>query len=251
MNCQKINFTNSRKLKLSGLLYIPSIQTGSIIVICHGLSGSKEGKGKAVEMAEELAIRGWYSLLFDFAGNGESEGAYRDISLSGQIDDLNRALDWCTDQGFNRIITQGRSFGGTTAISQAANDKRVHGVCTWAAPANICKLILNSVDPDQSSEEELALGKGTDIVRIKRNFLEDLEKHTIADYSAKISSRPLLVIHGTADDVVPSTEASLIYDSAREPKKLAFIEGADHQFSWHYHKVWEVFFKWLEYYFPF
>jgi putative redox protein len=250
MNQQKVNFTNSRNLKLAGILLDPPDRTKSIVVVCHGLSGGKEGRGRAIEMGKELTGRGWSSLLFDFAGNGESEGVFKDLTLSGQIDDLNRAVDWCLDQGFTRIITHGRSFGGTTVICQAAHDRRVSGVCTWAAPTDLHRLILGIVDPTQSDEEDLALGKGTETVRLKKNFLSDLEKYDLTVYSAMISPRPFLVIHGTADLSVPPMEAITIYNAAEQPKRLALIEGADHQFSQHYKKVWEILFEWLERNFP-
>jgi putative redox protein len=65
-----------------------------------------------------------------------------------------------------------------------------------------------------------------------------------------ISPRPFLVIHGTADLSVPPMEAITIYNAAEQPKRLALIEGADHQFSQHYKKVWEILFEWLERNFP-
>jgi len=44
---------------------------------------------------------------------------------------------------------------------------------------------------------------------------------------------------------VPCGDADLIYNAASEPKKLVIIEGADHRFSNHIDRVWEVFFDWL------
>lgn len=250
MNQQKVYFTNSRNLELAGILYDPPGRTGSIVVVCHGLSGSKEGRGRAIEMCEELAGRGWSSLLFDFAGNGESEGDFKELTLSGQVDDLTRAINWCLYQGFTRIVTQGRSFGGTTVICQAAYDKRVSGVCTWAAPADLRRLILGVADPTQSEGEDLVLGKGAETVRLKRNFLYDLKRYDLTVYSAMIFPRPFLIIHGTADLSVPPVEAVTIYNAAEQPKRLALIEGADHQFSQHYKQIWEIFFEWLERNFP-
>lgn len=39
---------------------------------------------------------------------------------------------------------------------------------------------------------------------------------------------PLLLIHGTADKVVPFAEGQSVFAAAREPKKSVFIEGAGH-----------------------
>ena len=54
---QKISFANSRGQRLAGLFYACS-EVKTVLVICHGFTGSKEGGGKALEMAEYLALPG-------------------------------------------------------------------------------------------------------------------------------------------------------------------------------------------------
>jgi alpha/beta superfamily hydrolase len=43
-----------------------------------------------------------------------------------------------------------------------------------------------------------------------------------------LAPRPLLLVHGTADTVLPPQASEDIYDRARQPKRLALIEGASH-----------------------
>jgi len=251
MNEDKVTIVNSRNLKLSGILCNTAIKSKSIVITCHGLSGSKSGGGKAVEMGKELNKRGWSVLLFDFTGLGDSEGVFEEMTLTRQIDDLTCVVDWCIGQGFTRIVTQGRSFGGTTAICQAAGDKRVKGVCTWSAPAQIQKLILRGKSSaDEIKGDYVVLGQKPDLIYLKKGFVYDVEKYDVTILGPMISPRPFLVIQGTADLVVPPTQATTIYNSAGWPKKIAFIEGASHEYTEHYRKVWEVFFDWLAKEFP-
>ena len=42
---------------------------------------------------------------------------------------------------------------------------------------------------------------------------------------------PILILHGSADTVVPSTHAYKLYEAAPELKRLELLEGADHAFS--------------------
>lgn len=242
---ERVNVSNSRGLKLAALLH--SMAPGPIVIMCHGFTGSKEGGGRAKEMAEELGRHGWASLLFDFAGNGESEGNFEDLTLSGQIDDLSSIVDWCKDKGFNKIVTLGRSFGGSTVICQAAGDSRISGICTWAAPARLMELFGGFTDESlEGPKEELVTLAGEDgMIKLKRGFFCDLKSYDVASNAALISPRPLLVIQGTKDMTVPAEDAEIIYNAADNPKKLFWIEDGDHQFSAHYKQVWGIVLEWL------
>jgi fermentation-respiration switch protein FrsA (DUF1100 family) len=48
------------------------------------------------------------------------------------------------------------------------------------------------------------------------------------DSVRQITPRPLLVIGGTRDNVVPAFMARALYAAAREPKQLLLVEGAGH-----------------------
>lgn len=246
---KSVFFDNRRGDKLAGLFFSGSGEyKRPTVVVCHGFTGSKEGRGKAVEMAEFLAKNGFPTLLFDFAGCGESGGRFEDISLSGHIGDLNSAVDFCLENGAGPVITMGRSFGGTTAICHAASDTRVAGVCAWAAPASLIELFTGLTDEDISgNESELVTLAGAEgIIHLKKSFFTDLSRYDATLCSSLISPRPIMVVHGTADDMVPPQEARLIYSSAGEPRELQYIEGADHQFSSHHRTTWDITLKWLE-----
>lgn len=243
-NWQKISFRNSSGHKIAGLLYTPPAPAEKIVVVCHGFTGSKEGGGRALEMAEEFGRQGWPALLFDFAGCGESEGSFADLTLTGQIDDLTCALKWCREKGFAKIVTLGRSFGGSTVICQAARDQTAAGaagVCTWAAPARLTELFTGLSD-DEGDRISFAGEQG--VTHLKKSFLEDLQQYDVAA-AARLSPRPLLIIHGTKDELVSPAEAEIIYQAAGEPKQMVLIDGADHQFSQHYRQVWRVVAGWL------
>jgi hypothetical protein len=48
---------------------------------------------------------------------------------------------------------------------------------------------------------------------------------------AKLSPRALLLLHGTADTVLPDTCSRRIYSAARQPKELKLYPGAGHGFT--------------------
>lgn len=245
---EKVRF-ESRGLQLAGLLYTSSPPPACLVVICHGFQGTKEGNGRALEMAEALGERGYASFLFDFAGRGESEGDFADLTLSNQVADLGSALAYVRGRGFEKVVVNGRSFGGTTAVCRAAFDPFIAGVCTWAAPAEPLRLFraLREKYRGASPEEKVPLGDGS---YLKYQFFLDLEKHQPLAAAAKLAPRPFLIIHGEKDEVVPPRDAELFWGAAGEPKELVKLPGADHQFTSAYREAWEAFFSWLARYFP-
>jgi uncharacterized protein len=220
----------------------------TLIVVCHGFTGSKEGGGRALAMGNELATLGFSTLLFDFAGCGESDGKWEELTLSGQVDDLSAVVGWCRENGFNRIILMGRSFGGTTALLYAGEDSKIAAVCTWAAVARPALLFRPYLKNNLNGPgNEVIMIKGSEgEVALKRSFFLDLTRHDLLASTGKIAPRNLLIIHGSADETVPATNAHIIYQAAGNPKELAIIEGADHRFSMHLERVWSVFFSWLQ-----
>lgn len=245
---EKVSFKNKKGEILSGLLFSGGKSGMPVVVVCHGFTGSKEGRGRAVEMARFLLQSGYATLLFDFAGCGESQGNFLDLTLTGHIEDLTCAVDFCLENELGPVFTLGRSFGGTTAICQAAFDNRVSGVCTWAAPASLLELFLGFTDEELPSDENapVTLAGAEGIIYLKKSFFTDLSRYDVRRCASLISPRPLLLVQGTKDEVVPPSEASIIYNASREPRELSLVEGADHQFSNHYATVWQIFLNWLK-----
>ena len=259
----RISITNRRGLKLAALLAVPEgggeaarggrakgkekAASFPLVISCHGFTGTKEGGGRALEMGEALLELGCGTLLFDFTGCGESEGVWEEISLSRQIDDLAAVVEWCRGEGFARIVLNGRSFGGTTVLCYAAGDRELAAVSTWAAPARPGSLFARfaGAGVSDSPQDLVALSEGEATVYVRKAFFDDLQSHDPVQCAARLSPRPLQLIHGTADEVVPADDARLLYQAAQEPKELALIEGADHRFSAHLDAVWEAFFTWL------
>ena len=244
---KKVSFKNAKGESLAGLFF-SARESSPSLVVCHGFTGSKEGKGTSVEMAEFMVRNGYSVLLLDFAGCGESQGSFQDISLSGHIGDLQAAVDFCLQNSPGPVITMGRSFGGTTALCHGASDHRVRGVCTWAAPASLNDLFMGFTDEDLPEEENalVTLAGAEGIIYLRRSFFTDLSQYNAASCSSLISPRPLLVVQGTADDVVPPEEARAIFNSALEPRELMYIDGADHQFSDRHEYLWAITLKWLK-----
>lgn len=93
-----------------------------------------------MEMAEWLQGKGIACLLFDFAGCGESEGEFQDITLSHHVEDIGSVVSFCRSNMWANLALLGRSFGGAAALAYASASHEIRGVCTWSAPAHLDRL---------------------------------------------------------------------------------------------------------------
>jgi uncharacterized protein len=66
-----------------------------------------------------------------------------------------------------------------------------------------------------------------------------------AEVVGDLAPKPLLLIHGTADDILPPRSSELIYERAGEPKRLMLFEGADHRLSGKGEELFALVDEWL------
>jgi len=149
-------------------------------------------------------------LRFDFRGCGESGGLFEDTSLAGRIEDLESALDFMEEQGYESVGVMGSSLGGTVAVLTAAKDRRIEALATWATPCYLDEFFRGEVI---KGFEKLRQGVSKyDVVRALK------ETHC-----------PILIVHGSLDEQVPLSHANALYKNANKPKGIQIIEGADHR----------------------
>ncbi len=100
--------------------------TGPLIVMAHGLSGTRrDGLGP---FAERFAAAGVSALVFDHRGFGDSEGAADLFEPARQLEDWRAAIAFArTLPGVDpaHVATFGSSLGGGNALAAAAADGRV------------------------------------------------------------------------------------------------------------------------------
>ena len=67
-------------------------------------------------------------------------------------------------------------------------------------------------------------------IRIKKQFLEDLEETRMRETIGKLN-RALLVLHSPLDNIVGVDNAAHIFENARHPKSFVSLDRADHLLS--------------------
>jgi len=201
---------------LAGVFHSPREGTSTCVITCHGLYSSKDSE-KYAGIARRFCGEDFAVLRFDFRGCGEIGDLFEDTSLTGRMEDLEDALDFVQEQGYENVGVMGSSLGGTVAVLTAAKDRRVKALVTWATPCRLGELFRG---------EEI---KGLEKLR------QDISKYDVVRAVKKVHC-PILIIHGSLDKQVPLFHAEVLYENANEPKNIQIIEGADHRITNHIHR---------------
>jgi len=199
------------------------------VVLCHGFPSGPRGAATSAATYPELAVRlardvGWAALTFNFRGTGTSEG---DFSIGGWIEDLRAAIGVLAQQT-NGVWVVGVGEGGTIAICEAEGDDRVRGVATLAAPAWLREW---SRDPARL----VAHARGIGMIHTA-GYPADVgawgKEVTALDArvaARRMAPRPLLVLHGSADEVVTPSEARTLAGAGGANAELRLVHAAGHR----------------------
>lgn len=208
-------------------------KTDWIVVLGHGVTGNKD-RPVVVDPANALNAAGFDTLRFSFAGNGDSEGDFRDATVSKEVGDLAAVLD-AVSQTYPKIAYVGHSMGGAVGVIQASKDKRINALVSLAGMVDtkaFASTEFGEETPDQGlmwEEESCPLSS---------KYMHDLCE-TIQSVAplAKTITAPWLLLHGTADDVVLPKDTETVQSLKGDAVKVVFVEGADHSFNEPAHKA--------------
>ena len=215
---EPVEFSSKDGTRLTGW-FLPAIgEARGTVVHCHGNAQNMTSHWR---FAEFLPGRGFNLLVFDYRGYGKSEGSPK---RRGSVEDAEAAVEYVLgreDVDPERVGLFGQSIGGAIAVVVTAKDKRVKG------------LVLDSAFSSYQGEAAHALRANpiTWLVSWPLSRLLIRSGLDPIDHVAEISPRPILIIHGTGDRVVPHEMSRELAAEAGEPKELWLVPGADHTAS--------------------
>ena len=185
-----------------------------VIIYAHG-NGSN--LGDLVSRFQRFHTLGYAVMAIDYRGYGQSSGpfpneqrVYEDIEAAWQYLVTQRQI------AANRIVVYGQSIGGAIALNLAINHPDAAGLI-MESPFTSMRDMVDHKYPllPKLMPIEIVLTQRFDSVQKVR--------------SLKI---PLLLIHGTEDDIVPAFMSQLLYGAAiassNANSTLVLVEGGDH-----------------------
>jgi uncharacterized protein len=205
--------------------YIPAANAVKTIIICSGANGSLDAD---VPVSVWLHEAGFNVLLFNWRAHGQSEGNVVTLGFNERYD-LIAAVQFAKAQGAERIGVLGFSMGGTVAIDTAAVYEDINALVADSPFVTIVSAVAGGVI-ERGVHKDLAYVLArllliTACVRTQLNLFEIDVTHWIK----RIAPRPLLLIFGQHDVIVPPAESDLAFAQAREPREIWRVPEAGHR----------------------
>ena len=183
--------------------------------------GNAENIGNGLDLAQRAHAAGYGVALAEYRGYAGNPGSPSEQGIYRDGEAFFRALSARPGVDPARIAVWGRSIGGAVAVRLAAAGHG--GALVLESPFRSVRTLLRDAGA--------WLFYGLSVLGSYRFDQEGLIGRVEA---------PILIVHGTADEVVPFSHGRRLHEAARAPKTFAAIEGGGHNDLWarHAREVW-------------
>jgi dienelactone hydrolase len=204
-----------------------AVERPPVVLLIGGLDSVKE---ELQVMANYFLKRAMATLTLDGPGQGET-GVKTNVEPASEKP-IGAAIDFVkTLDGVNteQIGIYGQSLGGYYVVRAAAFEPRIKAAVESAGPYAVARHWMD-LPPMSRAGYQYRTG-----ARTAQEAIERVRKLDLTGIAAKVTC-PLLVMHGTADEVVPFSEGERI---AGEAKQVTFwrFDNANHSLSNRHYEV--------------
>jgi uncharacterized protein len=214
---EDVSFTSSDGTPLTGW-FVPA--RGKAIGTVIHFHGNAQNMTAHFSFVDWLPSEGFNVFTFDYRGYGRSGGTPQ---RQGIYNDCVAAIKYVQrrpDIDPDALLIFGQSLGGANALA-VVGEKRYDGVKAVAIDSTFYS--YRTIVRDKIAEIPILW-----IVKWPLSFVVINNRHSPGAVVQNISPTPLLLIHGTADHVIPYHHAQALFKKALEPKQLWTVEGGDH-----------------------
>lgn len=210
-NIHPLQFKISKNINIGGIFFQKDENLPTLILF-HGNGEIAEDYIYSARLFFECNVN---FAVMDFRGYGFSSGEpYYTSLISDAMPIYSQLKKWMILRGFNdNIFVLGRSLGSVCASEIGANNpEELKGIIFSSGFASIFNIM-------------------TQLFRVSSSLISPslLEKYS-NDFRIRKFKKPVLIIHGSHDMIIPHSEAILIYKNVPNDveKKIVTIEGASH-----------------------
>ena len=208
MNYEDVSFKTADGLTLRGW-YIPSAKgTQKTLILLHGYPADKGNILPALAFLHE----DFNLLLFDFRYLGRSEGSYSTAGAK-EVEDLLAAIQFLKSRGVKEVGVWGFSMGGAVTLMAIEKAPEIRAVISESSYASLADMTFELL-PIPLLNYPIAYLVG---VWAKLFLGIDVRDASPAD-RIRNTTIPILLIHSSADAVIPFSHARLLQQAlAKNP----------------------------------
>ncbi len=185
------------KIQISAV-HLPQVNADYTILYSHG---NAEDLGMILPRLAELQSFGFGVFAYDYQGYGTSQGSPSEYNSYRDINAAYRYLTETLNISPSHILVYGRSVGSGPSVDLASREA-------------VAALAVES-------------GFVSTFRVVTRARLFPFDKFDNLSKMADVYS-PVLVIHGTEDEIIPFWHGEHLYEAANDPKQSFWVEGAGH-----------------------
>ena len=219
----EVSFPTAAGATIRGWFIEGTMGTEGGVLAVHGAGANRSGFLPLLPFLNEA---GYHVLAIDLRDHGVSDGHGRGLGLGyREMHDVSAAVTWLKDElKLRHVIVFGISMGAATGILAAAGDVRIDGLIADASWAQMEDVMRASPDRGWYVSDAL-ISAIRDLTFARLGALHEPEP---LDAIRKIAPRPVLLIHGSEDAIVPVEQSRRLFEAAREPKDLWIADGGGH-----------------------
>ncbi|MBC8102006.1 MAG: alpha/beta hydrolase [Cytophagales bacterium] len=230
----RIRYRGAGGASVPGLFTTPLSATTPVptVLLLHGLGGSK---ADLLLLGVAFARRGYASLAIDIVGHGERRQVrgkpVSRLTVTEMHDlvaftavDLRRAMDLLETRpevDRRKIGFLGVSLGGIIGGLFVGSEPRVRAAGLWASGGNWGRLLATSQHPFAAEFRKTNQLTTNSAIALQAK-LADVDPLTVIGRAAP---RPILLINGTNDTIVPRACADALFRAVNLPKERILLPG--------------------------
>lgn len=207
---------------IPGVLSDGRLTADRTLIMVHGTRTNRaDVDAGLLKLSAALARQGFAVLAFDMRGMGQSPpaplsmGYFEQRDVLGAVDFLRGGTLLYSELGRPRVIGGwGVSLGGASLIFAAAKESAIRAVVSDCAYADIVPIFEREI-PERGGLPALF----TPGALVAAQALYGVNFYAVrpVDVIGNIAPRPILLIHGTADDYIPPSNMEQLYRAGSTP----------------------------------
>ncbi len=211
--------------RLVGRAFLQTEESHRWVLLLHGYTGWKE---EMYPFACRYWQKGYQVVVPDMRCQGESEGDYIGMGYTDGQDNLLWLEYILQTDPKAEIVLHGQSMGAACGLIMAGREDlpdNVKAVVSDCAYTDAYTMFQKQMKAWFSLPSFPLLNVADVMLQIRGGY--SLKDASALDGAAK-SQIPLLIIHGTEDEMIPVEMAYELYEAANCPRELLIVEGAGH-----------------------